>query len=309
MVLDESTAADTTDTTDMSVCAFKVTFECASALRTLADVLANLLETVDIHVVKSADFEGIRVEAIDAKQVCLVVSQVQADVEMDCPHTVFCVNTKTFNTCVRHSQAHYSLSVESVVGSSSIRLMSFETLSNSSVTRFTLPTLVCEDEQSRFHDIEYKLFIDMETSELKSIVSMCLRLQGETLTFKVRQPKVEHDSNKRARSDRRHMVLTISSTGACQQEHTFYSYVEPHGDDCVVGKCDVVAATPNDEELETTYEESYGARVLGDFLRSIDRHTVTLRLKKEKPLILHHKFGAVDSHVCLVVAPQVTDEQ
>ena len=294
---------------DVSVANFEIVFECASALRTLSDVLSNMLETVQIDVWKSPEFSGIKITAMDPKQISLIVSQLAADVRMDCEHTAFCVNTRTFQTCVRSAPAHFSINISSVESSSSIRIVAYELLSNTSVTRFTVPTLVCDQAPVRFKDIEYKTFIDMETSELKSIVGMCLKLQGDSLTFKVRQLRDDSDAApKRPRCDKRHMVLTISSTGSCTQEHTFYSYVEERGDACVAGKCDAITKVPNDEDLCTVYEETFGARHLADFLRSIERHTVTLRMKGEKPLILHHEFGSEGSKVCLVVAPQIVEE-
>ena len=310
MSTEDDAVTSVAEIVDMSIANFKILFECANTIRILADVLSNMLETVVIQVINTADFSGIKIEAMDGKQISLVVSQLRADVTMDCEHTAICLNTKVFYTCVRSAPQHYSVSIESIVGSSSVRIVSFETLSNTSITKFTLPTLVCEHEIVRWKDMEYKTFIDMDTSELKSIVSMCLKLQGETLTFKVRQPIKGTDANdpKRAKKDRRHMMLTISSTGACTQEHTFYSYVEDCGDSCVSGKCDSVAVVPNEDDLETTYEEIFGARHLADFLRSIDRNTVTLKLKKENPLVIHHKFGSQDSYVCLVMAPQISDD-
>lgn len=297
-----------TEMVDLSVASFKLTFECATAIRTLCDVMSNMLDTVEMHVWNTPEFSGLKIEAMTGNQISLVVGQLRAEVEMNCAHTAFCVNTKTLNTCVRSAPPHYALNIESDTGSSSVRLKAFETLSNTSIMRFTLPTLVCDAEPVRFKDIEYTTFIDCDTSELKSIVSMSLKLQGDTLNFKVQRPNESTDSAKRQRKERRHLVLTISSTGCCTQEHTFYSYLEDRGDNCVAGKCDAMANLPDTADLDTTFDEVYGARQLSDFLRSIDRQTVTLRLKQEKPLILHHKFGKEDSFVCLIVAPQVSME-
>lgn len=143
----------------------------------------------------------------------------------------------------------------------------------------------------------------METSELKGIVNMCLKLQGTTLTFRVQKPPV--DDAKRQKVGRSLVVLTVSSVGSCTQDYTYYSYTEECGDSCVAGKCEGLPAVPDVSELETTYEEAFGAQHLSDFLRSIDRGNVTLRLKASKPLIIHYKFGDEASYVCLVVAPKI----
>lgn len=296
------------DIVDLSKAQFKIVFECVTALRTLADVMSNMLNTVKIDVWNSEKFRGIKVEAMDPKQISLVIGQIATEVKMDCEHTAFCIDTKTFNTCVRNAPAHFCISIESFLGSSSIRMVAYEPLGNACVTTYTLPTLVCDQEAVHFLPIKYKTFIDMDTSELKSVVGLCLKLQGDTLAFKVRQPIRDEGAAKRPRQDRKHMVLTISSTGQCTQEHTFYSYVEDVGDACVAGKCDAVSQVPDEKELQTTYEEVFGARHLSDFLRSIDRNTVTLRLLTGKPLIIEHKLGGEDAYVSIVVAPQIQEE-
>lgn len=289
---------------------FKIVFECASAIRMLADVLSNMLEIVELQVFKTEEFSGIMVEAIDSKQVCLVIAQLRADVTMSSEHARFCINTKTFNTCVKSTLAHYSISIESIPTTSSIKLVAYESLSNTSITRFTLPTLVCDQDPIKLKDQEYKYHIDMDTSTLKSIVRMCIALQGESLTFKVEQMRENAAVEKRPRVESaagKHTLLTISSNGNCTQEHTFYSLADSNGSSNGThsGICSEIASNPGG--MDVVYEEVFGARHMAEFLKSIDRQTVTLRLSKELPLIINHKFGVEDSYVCLVVAPQVEE--
>lgn len=288
--------------------AFKVTFECATAIRTLADVVSNMLETVDIQVIRRDDFHGIMLEVIDAKQISLVIARLHAYVEMNVEHTSFCVNARTFNLCVRSAQPHFSVCLESVRGTSSVRLTTFESLSNTSMTRFLIPTLVCEQEPARLRDTDYKYHIDMDTATLKSIVRMCLALQGETLTLTVKQRAVSA-ATKAARTvaNSTHTILVLSSNGNCDQEHTFYSMTNARDDDSLVGTCVSIERPPHDDELEVMYEERFGAKHIADFLKSIEKNTLTLRLSREQPLIINHKFGSESSYVCLVVAPQAVE--
>lgn len=296
---------------EMHGASFKITFECASALRVLADVFDSMLDTVDIQVLNTPTFSGIMIEAMDTKQISLVVAQLQADVTMDCERTAFCVNTKTLQTVVKSAQPHFSIDISSVPGSSSVRLVAYESLSNSTVTRFTLPTLVCDEERSTLQDIDYKFHIDMETAVLKQIVRMVLLLGGDSLTFRVQQLCHGHDEKRTKSSKSKHTILTLSSGGnghACDQEHTFYSLTEERDGASMMGTQTEIKNVPVDEDLETKYEEVFGAKHLQEFLKSIDRHTVTLRLDTGHPLIINHKLGVEDSFVCLAVAPQVVDE-
>ena len=305
-----TTAAASDGVTDLSEAHFRIVFECATAIRTLAEVLANMLDTVEVQVVRTDEFKGIVIEAMDSKQVTLSLAQLHADVEMECERTVFCVHTKTLNTCIKSAQQHFSISIESIPASSSVRITSYESLSNTSITRFTLPTLVCELPPVSLDDMDYKFYIDMETNTLKGIVRMCLQLGAEKLTFKVQQPSEgAGGAAKRARVDRRHTVLTISSNGSCEQEHVFYSLTEDRDGTSVAGKCDEMRHAPDAADLETKYLQVFGARSISEFLKSIDRQNVTLKLseRRNRPLIIHHKFGDESSYVCCVVAPQIED--
>lgn len=299
------------ETTDMYATAFRITFDCASALRTLTDVLDNMLDVVEFHVVKGAAYEGVTVEAVDSKQISLIGGQLRAAVEMEgSQRTVFCVSAKTFHTCIRNCPNHFTVDISSAARSSTVEIKMYETLSNTAQTRFTLPTLVADGPHGAMEDQEYKIHIDMDTAVFKGIVRMCLSLGGESLQFVVRQLDATSLS-KRARTDQKHTVLTISSNGggSCEQEHTFYSVSQEHDGMSTVSACDELSGgIPADCELEETYRESFGAKHLADFLKSIDRQTVRIRLREGLPLVVHHAFGAEDSYVCLVVAPQVCEE-
>ena len=307
---------------------FRVVFECATAIRTLSDVLANMLETVDVQVICEPDgFQGVKVESIDSKQVSLVIAQLRADVHIDnaVQQVSFCINTKTFNTCVRSAQSHFSISMETVPGTSSVRLTAFETLSNTSLTRFMLPTLMSEFDPMKLKDTYYKYHIDMDTALLKGIVRMCLALQGETLTFKIMQPAASHAPERgkllrgagaadvaRTPAGAQHKVLVISSNGSCEQEHTFYSLSEQQDDTSAVTMCSSAdfggCTVLSSDAFDVVYEERFGAKHLSEFLKAIDKNIVTLRMTRDKPLIVNHKFGLENSYVCLATAPQVDDE-
>lgn len=301
------------EVTDLSAADFKVTFECTNAIRTIAEVLHNMLETVDVHVWATDAFRGIKIQTMDSMQTSLVIASLRADVTMDCcEHTAFCVNTKVFHTCVKSAQPHYSIHLASTPRSSSLVMTAFDALSNASLTRFTLPTLVCNEDPVEFNDIEYQFQIDMETNCLRSILKMSTSLNAERLTFRVQQPTAA--AAKRQRMEGKHTVLTISSDGACSTEHSFYSLTKDGGTTTTV--CDELSAGSGggggmaaEEEMETKYEEIFATRRLAEFIKSIDRQTITLCLSANSPIVINHRFGNDDaSSVCLVAAPITPEE-
>ena len=288
---------------DIATNDFKISFESCSALRTLADVLANMLTTVELRIVKTPKFEGLVVEAVNANQIALVVAQIAAKVEMGSERTSFCIDTAIFKTCVKSAQAHFSIDMHSAKGDTSIELCAYELLSNTCTTKFRLPTLICESQDVRLEEIEYKYYLDIKTDTLKSIVRMALALKGEDITFRVQQPK--------SPQAKKCTVLTISSMGqnGCEQEHTYFSSNEElNGATSINAGQEVNSEVAASAELETKYKEKFAAKHLSDFLRSIDRMSLTLRLARRMPLVVHHKLGMEESYVCLVVAPHVNDD-
>ena len=282
---------------------FKITFECASTIRTLCDVMSNMLDTVDIQVIKD-DF-GIMIEAIDAAQVSLVQAQLRADVVMDSTDQ-HCSASTARPQHLHPQRAAPLLDLHGVAARQLVdSLTAFEQLSKTSITKFTVPTLVCDQEPVRLKDQEYKYHVDIETATLKSIVRMCLVLRGETLTFTVKQRR--SGDGKRARTSTKDTVLTISSNGEVMMEHTYYTSAEACEDDSMVGSLREIEALGEDDDMEVMCENQYGAKQMQDFLKSIDKHSVTLRLGQDQPLIVNHKFGN-ESYVCLVVAPKETGD-
>ena len=103
-------------------------------------------------------------------------------------------------------------------------------------------------------------------------------LRGETLTFTVKQRRAA--DGKRARTATKDTVLTISSNGDCEQEHTYYTSAEACDDDSMVGSLREIEALGEDDDMEVMCENQYGAKQMQDFLKSIDKHSVTLRLAR-----------------------------
>lgn len=302
---------------------FKITFECAASIRTLSDVLADMLDACDIAVHKTDAFTGIRVEAMDSKQISLVSADLHADVELEegVTTTSFCINTKTLKTCVKSAPHHYAISIESLENSSHIKLTAYESLSNSSITRFTLPTLVSEQETFKLAKRSYSYEIDMETATFKGIVRMCTDLKGENISIRVRQPKKDLASEpKRQKCDAASSsctVLSIQSHGgnAEQIEHTFYSQSAASEGDQGVCISTMSGAeglgfgnAVNDDDLDTKYDEMFAANQLATFLKSIDRQSITLRLEKDAPLVINHLLSGGESFVCLVLAQKIKED-
>ena len=111
-------------------------------LHTLCDVMSNMLDTVDIQVIKRDDFSGIMIEAIDAAQVSLVAAQLRADVVMQDGTDQHCSASTARPSTPASAARSPLLDLHGVAARQLVdpadALSSFKT----SITKFTVPTLV-----------------------------------------------------------------------------------------------------------------------------------------------------------------------
>lgn len=277
---------------------FDVTFEQTPPLRTMVDVVSNVLSTVEFKVVRQDDFEGIHVESIDTKQVCLICCQLACNVKAASSDARWCVDTQVFNTCLKAVPSHYSLDIKNADGSSDIFMHAYESLSQTYSTRFKIPTLVSETESVSLSDLDYNYTIEIDLSTLRSIVRNTIALRGSDITFRVEEPENG--------STHRHTILSIISEGNAQQHHMFHSVTDTKDGAACVIRTDQseVRHTYAQAKLVKRYEEVFSATYLNHFLKSMERHQITMKLSEGKPLILNYPLGGDQSYICFVLAPR-----
>ena len=296
-----------------------VVIESASAIRTLCGIFDSMLDFVEVRLRKSASFEGIAVEATDATQVSLVSAQLACRVSIDSSNADddgnggdelggFCVNARTFAVCMKSALAHSRVIIESIAESGGIRVALFDPRAPTSIKRFTISTQERDDEPMRLRDHVCMYHIQMPVSCLMPIVRMCSQMGGDALTLEVAHPAARA-GKKRSAPDVTRAVLTISSHGACTQEHTYYWTTETHGDGVVVVKSPRAVSDPCEKvQMDTTFRQSYTAKHLERFLKRVDRPSITLKLGHDGRLVIYHEFMA-SSFVSFVLAPHVQGDE
>lgn len=281
---------------------FHITFDQTQPLRVLVDVISNILHRVDIQVVKDKNFEGIHIESIDPKHICLIVARLACGVtKLDSPSNCkFCVDTVTFNTCLKSVNSHYSLDIKNDNDSSNVIMHAYETISNNYTTHFSVPTLVSEPENVKLSDLEYDYTIEIDLTTLRTIVKNTIALRGNEVQFIVEEPS---DA-----TPYKYTILTIVTDGNAKQKHQFHSITEKKGGGtCVIRTEEGGIDLPEHTKFETKYSETFSAQYLNHFLKSMERQIITMRLSKTKPLILNYPLGSDKSYICFVLAPRANE--
>ena len=293
-------AMDVSEEQNKNENSFHATFDQTQPLRVLIEVISNILHRVDVQVIKDDKFEGIHIESIDPKHVCLIVARLGCTVtRIDSP-CKFCVDTNTFNTCLKSVNSHYSLDIKNDMDSSDLIMHAYETISNNYTTHFSVPTLVSDPENVKLSDLEYDYTIEIDLTTLRTIVKNTIALRGNDVTFSVEEPCEQ--------TPYKYTILTITTDGNAKQKHQFHSITEKKGGGtCVIRTEEGTIEPPEHSKFEVKYSETFSAMYLNHFLKSMERQIITMRLSVNKPLILNYPLGSEDSFICFVLAPKAQE--
>jgi hypothetical protein len=270
-------------------------------LRILVDVIQNILSRVEVKIVKNGEFEGIHIESIDPKHVCLIVARLGATVKNCDDDSTFCVDTSTLNTCLKAVQTHFSLDMKSDPNSSDIVMCAYESISNNYWTTFNIPTLVHNADSVKLSDLDYDYTIEMDLNTIRNIVKNTIALKGEEINLSVEVPKGQTSYN--------YTVFTITTNGAATQKHQFHSVTESRSNStCVIRTEEGGVEIPEVKDFEKKYSENFSAHYLSMFLKSMERQVITMRCSPTKPLILNYPLGTDSSYICFVLAPKAKED-
>lgn len=292
--------------------AWKVTFHQASLLRSFVDVLGSILSRLQIRVCKDDDFEGVRIEAIDAKRVCLVAGQLACAVKLaegvPPEKMCFCVDTGTLSTCLRSVSQHFSIDMEQHTDTDVVVVRSYEVICQNYVCTFKLPTLAEDDETVKLQKLDHRYVVEFETTTLRSIVKNCMALKGDNLIFTVHEQRHASEAGVLAR-------LIITAEGNAEQEHVFHSVAREDAGTLVL-RAAVSSSGSGSPDVpgrslfapEPAYRGTFSVTYLNQFLKNMDRNSITLRLAEKHPLVVTYPLGIEKSSVCFVLAFKTTDD-
>lgn len=287
---------------------WRVTFDQTQGLRTLVEVVGNILNRVNFRIRydKKKDVHFLCIDSIDPQHVCMIQARLLCEKTFNLNRDVdFCVDSNVLNLILKNIPQHYSLDLEKYTNTADVHVRAYETLSNSHQVDFELPTLVDDSETMQLSDMSYKYTIEIDLGTLRQIVKMSMSLRAQQLDFIVKKPR-------NADASILHTVFTIASRGDAAQAHNFYSATVTEGnpdEPCVIrAATDATAPESDNTDLEIVYKDSFSCQYLNFFLKSMERSIITLRLSQDRPLVVHYPLGADKSYACFVLAPKTSEE-
>jgi len=281
-----------------------VVFGQPHGFRTLVDVVCNILTRVKFElfwdVTKQMFFLGI--DSIDPQHVCMIQSRLLCDDvhNLEAP-TDFCVSTGILNTCLKSIPPHYSLDIIKYENSDDIFLRGYETASNSHSLTFSINTFCDEGGSIHLPDMEYDYIIEIDLGTLRHIVKTSISMQADIISFQV---------DKGTSKNVTHTIFTVGYVGSasCKNEFKSSTICETPGSCCVIRAAtdatDVISMVTN---MKKEYFDTFSAKYLQYFLKSMERSMITMKLSPEKPLILNYPLGIEESYMLFVLAPKTED--
>tara|TARA_B100000683_G_scaffold77283_1_gene76432 strand:+ start:14013 stop:14921 length:909 start_codon:yes stop_codon:yes gene_type:complete len=292
---------------------FHVTFDCTSSLRTLLQTLHSIFDHqgVEFKLEPAEDSQDawLKVEAIDSSQVCIVKSKLRCRVVslIGSPH--FTVYADVLNTCLRSVPTHYSLDLIAMPGETHVNMKLYETISQSHTVNFKCTTILSsEKELPSFNDIFYNYTLEFDAPTLRNCVRSCKDTGAKDIVFTVSMPHQPASHN--GAQSTSHMIVSICAEGDyISQERLFHSIVD------TTRTSQSIIITDHDEDignehgvLEEKYRGRFSLNFLAFFLKSIEKHHLTARLEKNKPLVLSYPLGSDDSFIFLILAPKLDED-
>lgn len=292
---------------------WKIQFDQATGLRTLVDVVSNLLTRISFRILKREkdNTHYLCIDSIDPQHICMIQARLVCDrVEIGdgvvAEDMRFCVESNVFSTLLKNTPPHYSLHLSVYTSSANVSMDVFEQMSMSHTSFYELPTLVDDSKCVELTDMDYKYTIEIDLSTLRQIVKTAMSLHAQHIEFSV------HENERTLGTNTTHTMFSIASNGNAQQRQCFHSLVETthtSSETCVIRAATDSSGPPSSNTtcMIEKYVDCFSPQYLTHFLKSMERQIMTMRLSKDKPLVVNYPLGADESFICFVLAPKHED--
>jgi len=285
---------------------FKLTFINPQLLRNLVDVINGVLTEVSLQVTKKEDgsFEGVIIENLDVRGVCVVIAQMACKVELTDPTSKprFTLPVETFLTALKQVQSHYTLEISMSTSDADIMILSLDTSAGNAthakvvaVTKIT--TLNTKTEKVEFDVMTYKYTVQIKKNDFYSIVKSAKDYTAGHVNMSIYEREVD---------DVQHILFCLRCKGtSASSDYYFASKVD----------AGIIRVESEDQVLEDmefadehlVVNEHFNTQYILTFLKAMDHKMITLRLSPSKPLICLYGLGAEESFAMFILGGKTED--
>jgi hypothetical protein len=286
-------------------------------LKAFCDNISNILAECYFEVIFNDDpeaFSGFSVESIDANRACIVQGRLSGQVTVrDSSQTQssrgFCIRMANLISCLRSVHACHFLDVWQPRNSSDVLLKVYEPNVSNYAPEFTLKTLAKENDCQGLEGLVYNLFVEIDLDTFRNAVKTARDHKAEILKISVYQPK--EDPTKPAGGPAISFFVIAYEGDEVSSKFPYQSSTERESEEePLVIRANDTASTgyeglPPLEDLNVIFNDTFGVEHLFLFVRSMERHVITLRLGQNQPLLLDFPMGCGrNDYIRFVLAPK-----
>jgi len=300
---------------------FRVRFSQSTSFKIFFENIANVLQDGFFEVVKTTDFQGLAVEAVDASHVCMVLGRLGGSVEIDAslqhdqaPASFsFCLRLAVMLSCIKsmHPQHFVELSMEK--NSDKLVLRIYEPDVASFAPTFRLSTLAKECEGISLEGLSFAYYVEIDLLAFRGAIRTANEQKADSVTIFVLEPRRPPT----APAARRKTTFFVVRSCADEIESTF-PFQSTTEEDVAAPQPRTIRVTeaealPHDyvqlpplETLDVRYRASFSTSYLLKFTKAMERSVLTLRLGPDKAMLLEFPCDA-SSYLRFVLAPKAED--
>ena len=310
---------------------FAITFNQPRGLCSVIETISSVLKDATFQIVPMGkdrpaagrsrideQFSGMALTTIDSRHSCIVIAKLQGSVvvstrvEVNGDDLCFCVNVSMFLTHLKSIGADKRITMYGIRGSSKLYML-VQSPINAGHSRVMALSTLNKDADTEFDvsDIDYVHLVEMDLFQLRNIIKLAKGISSDHIRIRIleRPPTVGgiHVT---------YLLIHIYGENS-YDEHCFCSSTEVQAEgktkSMVIKNSDMVTeeAEPcriRKSDLTETFNHVFAVDYLHCFLKSLDRHTITLRFSPTKPMIMTSSLGDEHSFVSFLLAPRENDD-
>lgn len=289
--------------------AFYCKFSQTNAFKSFFENLGNVLTEVSLEIRKEGNFAGIMADSMDASRVTLVQGKVSGEVKLNVPpeKAIFCVTVKDFLDIFPNVHPQHFIELYRFEDSTDICLRIFEPSMKTTNICINIQTLDKSIDTVELNEMDYSFYVDVELNSFKNALKTAKNQGAESIQFLIYEVEKMSDYREGAPPSKT-MYFVIRYKGI----RTAFSF--PYESKVVSSACEEGAVhlkaidqeteeSPDDssdegssvnerlQDLKPLYQGTFLSRCLINFIKSMERSNLTLRLANEKPLIIDYPLG------------------
>lgn len=286
---------------------FRCKFIQTVAFKSFFENLGNILSEATLEVRSSPEFSGLVTDSLTSDMVCLVQGKIAGQVDqLNVPveQAIFCITVKDVLDIFHNIHPQHFVEIYREKGSTDIVMHIYEPSLRAANFKYSIQTLDKEVDTLPLDEMTYSYFVEVELNAFKNALKTAKNQSVDSVQLLV----YERESSWPAGAGERSIYFVIKFKGVrTSVSFPFESKIlsdasakgpvhikavdrdasgaEDHACDCGLLLHDVLETT------QPVFQESFKLTNLFNFVKSMERTVITLRLLQNRPLIIDYPLG------------------